>query len=246
MPRVFVNPDDIIGKEINICGEDVKHITTVLRLSVDDTITICDGIGKDFETVIVNMDKEKVKVKIIGEEVSSGEPPINVTLYQGLPKADKMEYIIQKAVEMGIYEIVPVITNRAVVKIKNDNNEKNKLTRWRRIAYEAAKQSNRGRIPNILAPISFDEALEKLDKNDLKIFAYEEEKLNKLKNMLKNGENIRNIGILIGPEGGFEEKEVIKCKLKGLMPISLGPRILRTETAGLAVLSILMYEFGDI
>lgn len=245
-PRVFVSSDSISGDKIRISGEDVKHITKVLRLTINDKIVVCDGLGKDYQVVITDIDNKSIETKVIDVSESKGEPPVNITLYQGLPKSDKLEYIIQKAVEMGVYEVVPVITKRTVVKIKDYKSEKNKLSRWQRIAYEAAKQSMRGRIPKVSAPVHLEEAIEQMKKADLRIFAYEQEKCNKLKNMLEIGEKIRNIGILIGPEGGFEEEEVIKCKLANLIPATLGPRILRTETAGLFILSILIYKFGNI
>jgi 16S rRNA (uracil1498-N3)-methyltransferase len=173
------------------------------------------------------------------------EPPVKITLFQGLPKAQKMELIIQKCVEIGIFKIQPVITQRVVVKTEGKDIS-NKLERWRRISEEAAKQSNRGIIPEILEPITFDMGIENIKNQDLSIVPYEKEKGNGLKKILIDNSYAKNVGIIIGPEGGFDEYEIDKCIKNGVIPVTLGPRILRTETAGVAVSSMILYELGDM
>ncbi|WP_094547713.1 16S rRNA (uracil(1498)-N(3))-methyltransferase [Petroclostridium xylanilyticum] len=246
MPKFFVEPEKIKGNNIFIHGEDVNHITKVLRLDQNDIIIICDGNGKDYTARIEEVGKKEIKTKILDSSDSISEPPVYVTLYQGIPKAGKMEYIIQKTTELGIGKIVPVITRRTVVKIEDKKSEQNKVERWQKIAYEAAKQSNRGKVPHIAYPINFEEAIKQMSTMDIKLMPYEKEYSNSLKNILKVCTEGQNIGIFIGPEGGFDDDEVRKSQEANLNIVSLGPRILRTETAGAAVLAILMYELGGM
>ncbi len=247
MARFFVAPENIYNNNISIYNkEDVNHITKVLRLSVNDTITICDGLGKDYKVCIDDMNKDEVKTSIIDSYDCLSEPPIHVTLFQGIPKATKMEYIIQKTTELGIGKIVPVFTHRTIVKFDKPKSQQKKIERWQRIAYEAAKQSNRGKIPTVTEPITYKESLKQMSAMDIKMMPYEREYSNKLKNILKRDIEIKNIGIFIGPEGGFEDEEVDQASKIGLNLVTLGPRILRTETAGMTALAILMSEIGDI
>jgi len=246
MPKFFVDPSSINDTYIFITGEDVNHITKVLRLSLNDIIIICDGQGNDYKAAIDEIGRKEVKARILERTVSKSEPDIQVVLFQGLPKSDKMEYIIQKTTELGVSEIVPVITKRTVVKINDKKAEKNKLERWQKIAVEAAKQSNRGRIPYVSPPVLFDRAIELMKEADLRIMPYEKETTNPLKDVLVNKTGIKKIGIFIGPEGGFDDEEVEKACESGIDTVTLGPRILRTETAGVAVLSIVMYQYECI
>lgn len=243
MPKFFVDPANVQGSSIIITGDDVNHITKVLRLSENDIIMVCDGDGKDYKVAIRNLSKKEVVTEIMEEIPCLTEPPVKVVLFQGIPKASKMEYIIQKNTELGISEIVPVMTHRTVVKIEDKKAEMNKLDRWQKVALEAAKQCNRGRVPVISQPVRFDEAVERLAGMNIKIMPYEKENGLGLKSLLQSNVKPETIGILIGPEGGFEESEVENAHKKGVSTVTLGPRILRTETAGAAVLSILMYEY---
>lgn len=247
MSRFFVEPANIKDHYVYIDNqEDINHIKKVLRLSQNDTIMICDGHGKEYKASIEEINHKEVKAKMLEASVSSGEPSIRVTLYQGIPKAAKMEYIIQKVTELGIENIVPVMMHRTVVKFDGQKGQQKKVRRWQRIAYEAAKQSNRGRIPKVFAPISYDEAIGQMSRMDIPLIPYEQEQSNALKDVLKDRTDAKSIGIMIGPEGGFDDEEVKKAKELGLSPITLGPRILRTETAGMAVLAILMYVMGEV
>ncbi len=247
MARFFVAPENVYNNDISIYNkEDVTHITKVLRLSVNDIITICDGLGKDYKVRIDDINKDEVKTSILESYDCLGEPPIHVTLFQGIPKAAKMEYIIQKTTELGIGKIVPVFTHRTIVKFDKPKAQQKKIERWQRIAYEAAKQCNRGKIPTVTEPITYKEALKQMSEIDLKMMPYEREPSNKLKNILRSNINVKNVGIFIGPEGGFEEKEVDQASKSGVNLVTLGPRILRTETAGMTTLAILMSEIGDI
>lgn len=245
MPRFFIDQKDIFDNYIIISGEDFNHIKNVLRLNCGDRITICDGKGNDYISVIQNIETKNIFADIVEVQKNRNEAPINVTLYQGIPKSDKMDFIIQKSVELGVGKIVPVITERTVVRLNDKKDIDNKVRRWQRISLEAAKQCNRGIVPVIDTPVKFSAALVQNKEFDLSLIPYEKEVCKGLKGSIKKS-NISNIAVLIGPEGGFSENEIEAAVLEGINPVTLGPRILRTETAGIAVLSILMYELGDV
>lgn len=250
MPKFFIETENLKeNEEIWITGSDVNHIKNVLRKKIDDKINICNSdTQKNYECVIKNIEENKIVCKILDEVKSLAESNLNITIFQGLPKSDKMELIIQKATELGVKTIVPVITKRTVIKLK-DKDKQNKVDRWRKIAEVAAKQSGRDIIPTIeniinIADIKFDE----FDK----IFVlYENEEKISIKDeieQLKNNEKEElNIGIVIGPEGGFAESEIEQLRLnQNVSVVTLGKRILRTETVALVVSGILMYELGDL
>ncbi len=247
MPKFFVKNQDINSKEIKIIGEDVNHIKNVLRKKVGDKITICDvDNSKDYLCDIVMLEKEMIVCNKMEELESDAESNIKVTIFQGLPKADKMELIIQKAVELGVNDITPVEMKRCVVKL-DEKDKKKKVERWQKIAEVAAKQSGRNIIPKINQVDSVKNICNLCPKYDIVIVAYENEKCNKLKYEIEKlklkQENNLKIAVLIGPEGGIEEAEVKMLKESGAKVVTLGNRILRTETVALNVLSIMMYEF---
>ena len=239
MPKFFTKTDYINGDELKIVGEDVSHISKVLRMSSGDSIIVCDGEGNDYDATITSISKTEVVAKITGSYVCDAEPCVNVTLYQALPKQGKMEYIIQKNTELGINKIVPVYTKRCVVKPSD------KTERWQKIAEAAAKQSGRGIIPQVMPAISFDDAINQMKDFDLALMPYECEEQVKLKDIL-NSCKYKNISIFIGPEGGFDLTEVEFAKSAGVKSVTLGKRILRTETAASAVLPIIMYENDEM
>jgi 16S rRNA (uracil1498-N3)-methyltransferase len=249
MHRFFVNPGQIdnINSIISILGSDVKHIRKVLRLKEGQELEICDGEGMEYRVLIDTIHDDKIDTIIEEVYPSKRESNIRITLYQGLPKSMKMDIIIQKCTELGIHSIIPISTNRTIVKIENSKAENKKIERWQRIAYEAAKQSKRGRIPQIGKVKYLQNIWEDLCDNELNIIAYENESTKGLKQILYNHTtNIKKIGIIIGPEGGFEEQEIEDAKANGVLSFTLGPRILRTETAGFTALTIVMYALGDI
>jgi len=246
MHRFFVEPDQIAEASIVISGEDFKHITKVLRLGKDDVIEVCDGQGTDYQVALNSPGDQAVSGRIIEQYPSRGETPeLVITLFQGLPKGTKMEVIIQKGVELGVYEVVPFSSLRAISQIKDKQDKK--IERWQRIAYEAAKQSKRGMIPAIRLPQTLTEILKQVNDYDLMILAYEDENMLTLKAALEAFENSQSadkrlkIGVIIGPEGGFDPQEVAACKAAGVVSVTLGQRILRTETAGMVVLSQLNF-----
>lgn len=239
MPKFFTKSDYIFDKELKIVGEDVSHISKVLRMSAGDNIIVCDGEGNDYDAVITLISKTEVVAEITGKYVCDAEPCVNVTLYQALPKQGKMEYIIQKNTELGVNKIVPVYTKRCVVKPSD------KTERWSKVAESAAKQCGRGIIPQVMPVITFEEAIKQMQEYDLALMPYECEEENGLKKVLQSS-TYKNISVFIGPEGGFDLKEVEAAINAGLKTVTLGKRILRTETAASAVLPIIMYENGEM
>ena len=235
MARFFVDKKNISKESILIDGEDVLHISRVLRMREGDTLTVCDGEKCDYLCEILGISKKEIVCKILEKFVNQNECDCAVTLYQGVPKGSKMDLIIQKCVEMGAVKIVPFISERTVASAKG------KFDRFQKIALEAAKQSGRGIVPEISEIVSFEEALSLLSQNELSLMAYEACDGRTLKDALR-GKTPKTIGIMIGPEGGFAESEVLKAKERGTEIVSLGKRILRTETAGLSVISNIIYE----
>jgi len=239
--RFFVDPAAIKGEQVIITGEDVAHISRVLRLREGDTIALCDGACNEYTAAIIAIEKEQVSAKILTCGRSETEPQTRVILYQSLPKAGKMETIIQKCVELGAKRFIPVRSERSVILIKEKEFEK-KRVRYNRVAQEAAKQSRRGMIPEVEALCMGFEKLPFQDF-DLLILADEEEQERNLKSLLRGlAKRPESIGLIIGPEGGISRKEAEFMKERGAVGVTLGKRILRTETAGMALLSMLQYE----
>lgn len=246
MDRFFVDKKNI-NLENNTCiieGEDVKHISKVLRCRIGEELEVCDNNNNEYICEITNIDKNQVELNILEKVDIQRESDLKIKVYQGLPKGPKMEMILQKLTEVGVDEIILVQTKRTVVKV-DDKKEDKKLERWERIIYEAAKQSKRGKIPTLRGVLTFKEALADMKENDFNIAPYENEKTKSIKQAIK-GVNINNIGIFVGPEGGFEETEIEAIEDIGGQSVSLGPRILRTETASLVASSIVLYELSDL
>lgn len=249
MPKFFVSNNQVKNEKIYINGEDVNHIVNVLRLKIEDEIYICDKEkGITYNSKIIDISKESVICQMQEELEKKSESNVQVTIFQGLPKADKMEYIIQKCTELGVKTIIPVTMKRCIVKL-DKKDEIKKIDRWQKIAEVAAKQSGRDIIPTIRQPENIKQIQEKISEFDLVIVAYEEEKVVSLKDELMKlkGIYVKNgslkIGVVIGPEGGLDNQEVELLMQNGAKVITLGKRILRTETAPLMILSNIMYEF---
>lgn len=242
MPKFFVNKEQIEDKIITILDEDANHISNVLRSRVGDNITLCDGDGTDYDCVIREINKKLVIADIVKIYTNQNEPSVKITLYQALPKGDKMEMVIQKCIEIGVDRIVPVKTEHVVVKF--DKKEDKKLIRWNKIAEAAAKQCGRGKIPIVDNIMTFKQALEECKALDGILIPYEKQKEGGLREYIKNFKG-NTIGIFIGPEGGFAPEEIKQAIDVGAVPITLGKRILRTETAGLVTSVLLLYELED-
>lgn len=242
MHQFFVPPENIQDKRIVISGEDVNHIKNVLRMKAGDEIAVSNGVdGKEYRCGILEISDEVLcELRFIKED--GVELPSRITLFQGLPKADKMELIVQKAVELGVYEIVPVSMGRSVVKL-DEKKKKNKISRWQGIAESAAKQSKRRIIPKIKDVMTMKQACSYAEKMDIVLLPYElAEGMEATREIISSIEPGKSIGFFVGPEGGFEDAEVELAKTIGAKIITLGKRILRTETAGFTVLSILVYH----
>lgn len=246
MPKFFTEKENINGSVLVINNDDAVHIKKVLRLSEGDTIQVCDGAGTDYTAVIDQIGKDGIVCSIKDTKISDTEPRIDVTLYQGLPKAAKMDYIIQKNTELGINRIVPAKLSRCVVKLEDNKAEEKKTARWRKIANEAAKQCGRGIVPTVSEPMSADEIIESVKDDDLVFVPYECEETIRLRDIAEKNPDAKKISFIIGPEGGFDPSEIEKFKSAGINTVTLGKRILRTETAGEAVLSMLMYGYNEI
>lgn len=254
MPKFFVKQEQINEDKIIIQGQDVNHIKKVLRAKIGDELQICNSQNEEnFLCDIEEIRSEDILCKIKQKIEEKVESNIEVTVFQGLPKADKMEYIIQKSVELGVYDITPVEMKRCVVKLDEKDKNKKQL-RWQKISEVAAKQCGRDIIPQINKIINIKNICELIKKYDIVLVAYENEKQNTLKeqlNLIKEkmeklkSDGLIKIGIVIGPEGGLEEQDIEKLKENGAKIITLGKRILRTETVALNVLSIIMYELEN-
>lgn len=242
MYHFFVTPEQVKEEFIYINGSDVNHIKNVLRMKQGETLQISDGNNKKYLCKIEKITAEEVCAAIIEEQHADTELPSKIYLFQGLPKSDKMELIVQKAVELGAYEIIPVATKRAVVKLDAKKAAK-KVERWNSIAEGGAKQSGRNVIPKVNQVMTYKEALSYAGKLDVVMIPYElAEGMAETKAFIERITPGQSVGIFIGPEGGFETEEVEQAIESGAVPITLGKRILRTETAGLATLAVLMYH----
>ncbi len=243
---VETNQIDINNKSVLITGTDVNHIKNVLRMKIGEEIAVSNGQdGKEYRCGIAALEEDCVRCELRFIKEDGVELPSKIYLFQGLPKADKMELVIQKAVELGVYQVIPVAAKRCVVKLDNKK-AKSKIARWQGIAEAAAKQSKRGIIPQVADVMTFSQAVQMASSMGVKLIPYElAEGMNKTKEIIGNLKAGQDIAIFIGPEGGFDEKEVELALNNGIEPITLGKRILRTETAGFTVLSWIMYQLEN-
>ena len=246
MNQFFVEPSQIQDKKITITGKDVNHIKNVLRMKIGEEVSISNGEdGKEYRGIIKEFFEDEIICDLAFIKEDGVELPSKVYLYQGLPKADKMELIIQKAVELGVYEIIPVATKRAVVKL-DEKKSKSKIARWQAISESAAKQSKRAIIPKVAEVLTFKEALKDCQKANIKVIPYElAEGMEKTKEIIGSLKAGQDVAIFIGPEGGFEETEINAAMDAQITPVTLGKRILRTETAGFTILSWIMYQLEN-
>lgn len=248
MRKFFIESSQMNINQITICGDDVNHIKNVLRLDINEKILICvNKLEKNYICSISEINKKEVICNILEETKSISESNVKIDIYQGLPKADKMELIIQKGTELGVNSFIPVIFKRTIVKFDEKDRLK-KIARWQKIAEVASKQSMRDSIPEIKNIENVKNLCNLISMYDIVLVAYENENKNTLKNELKNLKNSKSnlkIGVVIGPEGGIEDEEIMLLKEAGGKIITLGNRILRTETASLVMASIINYELEN-
>jgi len=243
MPRFFLSSGDPEAGFFEITGEDAKHISFSLRMRVGEHLTICDGAGTDYNCVISEMDGKKVRASIVEKAPTDTEPPIHIRLYQSVPKGDKLDYIVQKAVELGISEIIPIFSERCIVKPDAATEEK-RLLRLRRIVQEAAKQCGRGILPRVLPSMRFSDAVNAA-KEENAFICYENEDSFSIRKYLETsaGRGSGAIGFFVGPEGGYSAEEIRLAVSSGIPSVKLGERILRCETASGFVLSCISYAY---
>lgn len=258
MHRFFVSPDQFEDDKVSISGPAVHQIRNVLRLGPGDSIVVLDNSGWEREAEIAEVGREQVVGRVLRKTLATGEPRTKVSLYQGVLKGSHFELVLQKGTELGIVEFVPLISQRCVIAGLDDVNKK--MVRWRRIVQEAAEQSRRGRLPNLQSAMLFSQACERAKRTGgLSLMPWEEEKRANLKLVFgKRGKETKgkkapsfpsrpfSISLFIGPEGGFTSEEVTLAQRYDIVPITLGPRILRAETAGLVAAAAIMYELGDL
>jgi len=246
MHRFFISPQNIKENTVCIDQEEARHIEKVLRLTTGDIVVCFDGTGREYQVRLEGRENGILTGEIIHTGLRESEPALKLYLAQGIAKGEKMDTIIQKSVEIGVTAIYPVSCERSVVRLAGDKTEK-KVHRWQTIAREACKQCRRNLIPEVMPVMNFTSLLEKIGDKPA-IMLYENEDTNSLKALLQGEQftGAKEIFILIGPEGGFSDSEVLAASRQGIVTASLGPRIQRTETAGLVAASIILYEYGDL
>ncbi len=245
MHRFFLKPEQINNDTVVFQPEEIRQIKNVLRLSAGDLIQVLDNAGNTYTVEISKSDNKTLKGNIIEKEFQKPESRFSISLGQALTKGSKIDFIVQKATELGVKDITFVETERSIVKYKNVQ-AKDKLKRWEKIAKEAAEQSHRITIPDISCCRHLEEFCQSIKNAQLKLIFWEEESEKKLRDWLKNDIDISRLSILVGPEGGFSRKEIDLTRDFGFIPVGLGPRILKTETAVISILSIIQYVKGDL
>jgi 16S rRNA (uracil1498-N3)-methyltransferase len=243
MPHFFVPPESIKGKRFTLQNDEARHLAVVLRKKPGDEVRLFDGTGRTYRARIESLNSTRVEGTVLLTE-QSPRRALRVRLFQALPKGEKFEWVLQKGAELGIAEIVPVVSERVVTKIPADRLP-SRLARWRKIVKFAAEQCGRADIPEVSAPAPLSDALSRCMPDSLTLIPWESEENASLKKVLRGATRPRVVNVFIGPEGGFSPQEVDQARRQGALPVSLGPTILRTETAGLFVTSILLYEFGE-
>lgn len=246
MRRFFVDDDARCDDALVIQGELAHHMKDVLRMDAGEEAEFVLSDDKLYHGRLVQLTKTQVTVKLLSSQAIAAETNIQVSLFQGLPKGDKMDFIIQKCTELGVARIVPIVTKRTVVRLDEAKGAK-KVGRWQKIAQEASQQAKRLRVPEVLAPLSWQDFLDDLSADDLTIVLWEDEVAQGFKALLQSLDPLpKRLNLLIGPEGGWDETEIEDLQQKGVHSVTLGKRILRTETAGLAALTMVLYQSGDL
>jgi len=245
MHRLFVNPQNIKANKVFLQGEPLRKLRVVLRLKPEDTLYVFDGTGCEYLTEVISLNPHEGELKILKKTNPSRESPLEIHLGQALPKANKMDLIVQKAVELGVSQIHPFYSARTLPFYKEEQIRR-RVSRWQKIAREASRQSGRTRVPEVHFPADFSQLLTSPPKESLKFILQKGDFLNSLKNTLGKKQKKTCIYFLVGPEGGFIPEEVSLAVDHGFKPLSLGLRTLRTETVPITFLSIIQYELGDL
>lgn len=253
MHRFFIPSENLIKEtqKARITDKnDIKHASKALRVEIGEKIELCDQDGMEHICEVESIDSDFIECAVLESEMNTRESGIEITLFQGLPKADKLEMIIQKTTELGVVSVTPVQMKRSVAKWKDDKSAAKKLERWNKIAFEAAKQSKRGRIPTVDKPLTVKQLKDVISEFDLVVLPYENESAMGIGQVVSSAQesktDIKSVGIIIGPEGGFAEEEVELLSEAGAKSVKLGPRILRTETAGVVTVALMQFALGDL
>ena len=242
MQHFFADPSCVDGEQIRLAGSDVNHMKNVLRMKTGEELTVNDGEGSQYLCAVESYEADMAVLKILGKKQDESELASKIYLFQGLPKQDKMELIVQKAVELGVYSVIPVAMKRCVVKL-DEKKAASKVQRWQTISEAAAKQSKRRIIPQVQMPVSMQQAVKMASEMDVRLVPYElSEGMQHTKELISAVRPGQSVAVFIGPEGGFDDREIEMTREAGMEPITMGKRILRTETAGFTILSWLMYH----
>ncbi|CAM2832364.1 RsmE family RNA methyltransferase [Paenibacillus sediminis] len=251
MQRYFISPEQFGEQTVQILGEDARHISKVMRAKLKEKLIVSDGISREAIVEIESIDPGSVTATIVERLELTSEPWLQITIAQSLPKGDKMETVIQKCTEIGAVSFIPFLSERTIVQYDSRKEEK-RTERWRKIAKEAAEQAHRNKVPLIEAPISWKSLLSSFDNYDLICICYEKEQGDQLRDVIQpfvqrlEQQGTYRVLVVVGPEGGFSEAEIKQAEEAGAVSVGLGRRILRTETAGMAALTCILYESGEM
>jgi len=242
----YVNPENVGEDSLKILGEEAKHILSVLRYGSGDVIDVVDGCGTKYKVRIEEISRDFLEGKILSRTHKENEPNCHLTLAQAVCRKERMDFLIEKAIEIGVFSIIPIVTERNLIKVSGTLREKKKIDRWRRLAIASMKQSLRTVLPQIEDIIEFEQLLSKVKNYDLCLIASLTKDSKSIKECEHLKRGVKNILLIVGPEAGFTEDELSKAKAQGAIPISLGSRRLRTETAGVVFLSLVLHELDDL
>jgi 16S rRNA (uracil1498-N3)-methyltransferase len=245
MRRFFVRPDDVGTQELRLRGDEADHLARVLRLGPGAQVVVFDGCGHEYMTVVERLETQEVVCRILFDVAPQSPPTVSIALGQGLPKADKFDWVIQKTTELGVSEIVPLITDRVIPHISGPHMAR-KVGRWEKLAREACKQSGRATVPHLWPPTPLDTFLASCQSAKLKLMLWEGEDTRLLRTVLAASAPVASVAMVVGPEGGLTPQEVTRGEDAGFLVVGLGKRILRTETAGVVAVALLQYQFGDL
>jgi 16S rRNA (uracil1498-N3)-methyltransferase len=245
MRRFFVQPEDVGERELCLRGDEAKHLSRVLRLGPGAQVVAFDGDGHEYIALVERLETDGVVCRILRQTEVQPTQTVTITLGQGLPKAEKFDWVIQKATEVGVSEIVPLITERVIPHI-SPRHVATKVSRWEKLAREACKQSGRATVPHLRPPTPLDTFFVSCQSSELKLVLWEGEDTQSLRTVLAASEQVASVAVVVGPEGGLTAQEVVRGEAYGFLAVGLGKRILRTETAGLIAVALLQYRFGDL
>jgi 16S rRNA (uracil1498-N3)-methyltransferase len=245
MRRFFVRPEDIGTQELRLRGDEADHLARVLRLGPGAQVVVFDGSGHEYVTLVECLGTEGVVCRILRDAVEQPSPAVSITLGQGLPKAEKFDWVIQKTTELGVSDIAPLITDRVIPHLTGPHIAR-KVGRWERLAREACKQSGRASVPHLWPPTPLEVFLASCRSVELKLILWEGEDTRPLRTVLAAAAPVASVAVVVGPEGGLTPQEVAYGDAYGFLAVGLGPRILRTETASVVAVTLLQYQFGDL